>query len=279
MTESGSTDGVVPDEQPNREGDDTAQPRSAESFSLRDWLADNILLTIGGAMVVGGLISYLGFDPTIPRFWYVFGLSGVLLSPVGWIVGLKAKEFLIDPNNVWVADIDARHTDGALYRFPYSDYVEFDVVDGEVDQVTPNFAIAKNVDLEAGQMEGCWRGTLTDRELLTALEMVHICRGQLEDDAKIGFTLKNQLWSIVRAATADSVRKVVETFEAGSLPDGGDSLHTHVDAAIDQYDLERVVDDELPDVDLDPEKAEIDPDRMPDNTENPQTASAGGVDG
>ena len=276
MTESDTPDGVTPDEQPNHEGDGTHQ-QQPDSFSVVGFLADNILLTVGVSMLVGGLVMYLGIDFAIPRFWYVFGLSGVVLAPVGWIVGLKAKEFLIDPNNVWVVDIDARYTDGALYRFPYNDYREFDVVDGEVDQVTPNLAIAKEVDLEAGEMKGCWRGTLTDRELLSALEMIHVCRGQLEDDAKIGFTLKNQLWSIVRAATSDSVRKIVETFESGSLPDGGDSLHEHVDAAIDEYDLDQVIDDERPDVDLDPEEADIDPDRLPENTENPQTASAGGA--
>jgi hypothetical protein len=273
MTES-DTPGVVPDEQPNRKNDDTGRQRS-ESGSIRDWLADNLLLTIGAAMVVGGLVTFLGVDVAIPRFWYVFGLSAVVVSPVGWIVGLKAKEFLIDPNNIWVVDLDARYTDGALYRFPYSDYREFDVVDGEVDQVTPNLAIAKEVDIDAGEMRGCWRGTLTDRELLTALEMVHVCRGQLEDDARIGFTLKNRLWAVVRSATADSVRRIVETFEAGSLPDSGDSLHKHVDEAIDHHDVDQFVDD-LPDVDLDPEEAELDPEQWPDDIGNPQTASVGG---
>lgn len=273
MSESDTADGVVPDEQPNPESADDG--RESDSGTIRDLLADNLLLTLGAALLAGGLISYLGFDFTIPRFWYVFGLSGIVLSPVGWLVGLKAKEFLIDPNNIWVVDIDARKTDGALYRFPYSDYREFTVVDGEVDQVTPNLAIAKEIDLEAGEMRGCWRGTLTDRELLTALEMVQVCRGQLEDDARVGFTLKNRLWAIVRSATADSVRRIVETFEAGSLPDGGNSLHKHVDRAIENHDVEQFAED-IPDVNLDPEAAEVDPEQWPENLENPQTTSVGG---
>jgi DNA helicase-4 len=70
MSESDSPDGIAPDEQPSPKSGDADSPQSG-SGSIRGFLADNLLLTVGAALLAGGLVSYLGFDFTIPRFWYV----------------------------------------------------------------------------------------------------------------------------------------------------------------------------------------------------------------
>ena len=213
------------------------EPEPSNVELLLDFLDGRLKWLLVAFFLALAAYFYFDYEIEVPRFWYVFTLTGVFLIPLGYAVGQKVKSMLIDPNNMWVVDVEAQHMDGAIYRFPFRDFRDLDTVDGSIDQVTPNLAFAKNVDLEAGTLEGTWRGSLEDRELLRKLEAIEVCRGQLEDDAKIGFTLQTRFWSIVRGATRDTVLDVVATFEESTLPDSGQSLEKHVQQAVEKYDL------------------------------------------
>lgn len=222
---------------------------------------------------VGALVSFAGLDVTVPRWVKLFAVAFVGLSPAGYLTGKKVVSLLWSPNYVYLLDLDARYTDGALYRFPFEHFHELDTTRGALDEVTSNLYIGKNVDLEELTVEGTWRGTLTDRELLTALHKVDQCYGQLRDDAKTGFAWENNAFTILYNATRWGVRNVVKTFERGSLADEGEGLGEAVDDALDRYELEKQIEQLAEDTDLDPEEAERSPDDLDrDRDDDPDLA-------
>jgi len=220
------------------------------------------IIMVGAGL--GALLVFGGYDLGVPRWAKLFGVTFIVLSPAGYLVGQKVVSLLWSPNHIYLLDLDARYTDGAMYRFPFEHFHELEVTRGALDEVTSNLYIGKNVDLEEMTVQGTWRGTLTDRELLTALSKVDECYGQLRDDAKEGFTFKNKKFSIVYNAVRDGVLGVIETFEKGALPDEGESIGDAVDDALDRYDLENRVEDLAEDLDADPEALEEDPEEKYD---------------
>jgi hypothetical protein len=152
---------------------------------------------------------------------------------------------------VWLVELDATNPDvGGIARVPSEEYKQFSVVEGSLDWTSPNLAFATDVDLEAKELRGTWRGTLSDRELLTALHAVAEARGQLLDDAKRGFLVESQAWTIVRNATRRATRRVVEVFASGTLPERGEGLEAEIETAIETSGLDELLDDETRD-DLD----------------------------
>jgi hypothetical protein len=195
------------------------------------------VILVGAILLV--LAAYVTVDWSLPRPVEVFTFAFVLLLPVGYVVASYAVSLLWSPDYVYLLDIDAREIDGALFAFPRDSFQQMEVVDGDLDQLTPSLAIGKKVDLEAMTVKGTWRGTMSDRELLRALEKIDECRSQLEDDAKRGFAIETKAWSIIRNATRKAVLSVVDTFEAGTLPDDGDSIDDEIEAAIEKFDLDK----------------------------------------
>lgn len=179
------------------------------------------------------------YDLTIPRFWRILLFAAVVISPWGYFLGAKIRDWVFDPLVVYVVDLDASKIESALWRMPYDDYLDLEVKQGEIDQVAPSLAFAKNVDIDEMRAQGTWRGTLTDRELLRALHLVDECRGQLEEDAKKGFVFETVGWSIIRNGVKQTTRYVVETFSDGTLPDRGDGLEDAIEDALARYDLEK----------------------------------------
>jgi hypothetical protein len=209
---------------------------------------------------VGAIATFAGLDPTVPRWIKLMCVTALVLSPAGYFVGSYIVNLLWSPNYIFLLDLDARKTDGALYRFPFQQFQKLETTTGSLDELTPNLYIGKNVDLEELTVEGTWRGTLSDRELLTALHKVDQCYGQLREDAKEGFAWKNNAFMICYNAIRSGVRHVVETFESGTLPDEGEGLGNAVDDALDRYDLEEEIEDLAEDTNLDPAAAEGGPD-------------------
>ncbi|MFC6976525.1 hypothetical protein ACFQL1_20490 [Halomicroarcula sp. GCM10025709] len=76
---------------------------------------------------------------------------------------------------------------------------------------------------------------------MRALQAVEECRGQLEEDAKRGFAIESQAFTIVRNATRKAVFRIVETFEKGTLPDEGESITEEIDGAVERFGLERLI--------------------------------------
>jgi hypothetical protein len=218
---------------------------------LLDFVKHRFWSIVGLGLLVAGCAVVLGLDLEVPRYAKVFLLTMLFLSPFGYIVGKYVVGLLWNPNYIYLLDIDARYIDGALFRFPYEDFRALDVTDGELDQLTNRLYIAKAVDLEAGTVEGTWRGTLDDRELLRSLNKIEECRGRLEEDAKRGFSIETQAFTIIRNATRAATLSIVETFERGTLPDEGDAIGEEIEAALEQFDLDKQIrhiddDDETP---------------------------------
>jgi hypothetical protein len=223
-------------------GDSTDDaPELSRSSRFVAWLSDNLLL-VASVVGLGGFVltSMLGYE--FPRNLRVIGIAALLTMPfVGRPLGKHIKAMLWNPSYVWLVDLDARREDGAIYRMPAERFREWDVVDGQLDWLSPELAIGKNVDLEAQRVEGTWRGTASDRELLRAKEAIKEIRGQLEKDAQRGFAIESQAFVIIRNTTRRAVRSIVETFENGTMPDTGDGLNDEINSAISEFGITRKV--------------------------------------
>ncbi|TKX61125.1 hypothetical protein EXE48_08750 [Halorubrum sp. ASP1] len=225
-------------------------------LDLLDWLRARapqlVVLSIAAAIVA----MVAGFDISISRFWYIAGVTALLVTPLGWMTGSKVVSWLYNPSFVWLIDLDARVLEGGIYRLPPDDFREMDVLDDDefvnstydLTQLSPNLYVGKQVDLEDMTVVGTWRGTLDDRELTRALRAVHECRGQLQDDAQRGFILESSAFVVVRRATRNTVERIVELFEDGSLPDSGEGIERAVDQELKDFGLDDASDSDLSDL-------------------------------
>lgn len=232
----------------------TRVPRQSTLFTVFQFLVFVSPYLLAG---VGLLIVVVAqfFDITIPRPLQIAGLAAALVAPtVGRFVGTKAKDWLWDPNWIYVVDLDASVQRGAIYRWPSQQFRELEVTVGSLDWLSPNLVCAKNVDMVEGTLEGTWRGTFSDRDLLRAISVVYECRNSLEEDAKRGFAIETQAFGIVRRATQGVVRRLVDSFEDWTLPDQGEELTAEIETAIQQYGLEDRLDQITEDA---PEAAEL----------------------
>ncbi|WP_367175464.1 hypothetical protein [Haloarcula rubripromontorii] len=239
-------------------------PDHSRTYRAFRWLSENLLLLASGIGIgLFAIASILGYE--LPRNLRLIGLCALITIPlVGRPTGKKVRSLLWDPNYVWLVDIDARRMNGGIFRMPGQRFKEWSVEDGQLDWVSPNLAFGKNVDLEAQAVDGCWRGTLSDRELMRTLQAVEECRGQLEADAKRGFAIEAQAFTIIRNATRKAVLRIVSTFERGTLPDEGDGLTDEIESAIEQFGLDRKIrdteDDESPESDAPGVRVDLDQD-------------------
>ncbi|MDB9250042.1 hypothetical protein PN419_13715 [Halorubrum ezzemoulense] len=239
-----------------REKPDTKTEEKPRPLKFIDWLKTKIphLIAGGTLLVVAG--GVLGFDIEIPRFWKVAGLAGIFMVPVGLMTGKQVVGWLYNPSWVWLVDLDARVLDGGIYRLPLEDFRELEILDDDefinstydLTQLSPNLYVGKQVDLEDMTVVGTWRGTLDDRELTRALRAVHECRGQLQDDAQRGFILESSAFVVVRRATRNTVERIVELFEDGSLPDSGEGIERAVDQELKDFGLDDASDSDLSDL-------------------------------
>ena len=223
---------------------------------LMDWCRARAPQLVAISLVTAGVAILVGFDVSIPRFWYIAGVAAVLTLQLGWLTGSKVVDWLHHPSYVWLIDLDARVLDGGIYRLPPDDFRDLEVLDDdefknstyELTQLSPTLYVGKQIDLEDMTVVGTWRGTLDDRELTRALRAVHECRGQLQDDAQRGFILESSAFVVVRRATRNTVERVIELFEDGSLPDSGDGIDRAIDKELEAFGLDDGSDDDLADL-------------------------------
>jgi len=225
--------------------------------------------TIAGLALIGGaLIAFLGVDVSLPRRAKLAIVTAALLAPGGYMVGNYIVGLLWDPEYIYLIDLDARQTDGALFRFPYDQFTDLRVENGDLCELTPRLYTGKDASLEEMTVQGTWRGTMSDRELLRALNKIEECRGTLEDDAKKGFTLQTQAFTIVRQATRKAVLHIVDTFETGTLPDEGEGITQEVDAALEKFDLKTKLNEiEDTNTDIQPDEVAADTLDLEDDTD------------
>ena len=231
-------------------------PEKPLPLRAADWLRSKIpqLVALGSVVVIVSVI--FGFDIEVPRFWRVAGLAGVFMVPLGLLTGSKVVGWLYQPSYVWLVDLDARVRDGAIYRLPEDDFRDLTILDDDefvnhsydITQLSPSLYVGKQVDIEDLTVVGTWRGTLDDRELGRALRAVYECRGQLQDDAQKGFILESSAFVVVRRATRNTVERIVELFEDGSLPDSGEGIERAVDQELKDFGLDEASDSDLSDL-------------------------------
>ena len=231
-------------------------------LDLLDWSRARAPQLVALTLGVLGVSLIAGFDIAIPRWLRITAIAAVLTLPLGWMTGSKVVQWLHDPSYVWLVDLDALVLDGGIYRLPPDDFRELDVLDDDefvnpsydLTQLSPSLYVGKQVDLEDMTVVGTWRGTLDDRELTRALRAVHECRGQLQNDAQRGFILESSAFVVVRRATRNTVRRLVDVFEDGTLPDRGDAIEDAIDAELEDFGLDQQdggIDDLVDDDDLD----------------------------
>jgi len=232
------------------------RPEPPRAVKILDWLRAHLPELVGGSLLVGVIAAIVGFDLSVPRFWFIAGLAAAFMSPLGFLTGQKVVGWLYNPDWVYLIDLDARVLDGGIYRLPLDDFRELDVLDDDefvnstydLTQLSPNLYVGKQVDLEDMTVVGTWRGTLDDRELTRALRAVHECRGQLQADAQRGFILETSAFVVVRRATRNTVERIVELFEDGSLPDSGEGIDRAIDQELEDFGLDDASDSDLSDL-------------------------------
>lgn len=216
-------------------------PELSPTTKLLRWLSRNAWGIIAGVLAILAIVAWVGIDPNLQREHRLALVTLIAAIPIGWSTGGHVASKVNNQAWVFVVDVDARvPDDAALYEYPLMDFRRLDVIGGKLHRPSPLLAFGKDLDMEAGEIRGIWPGTLSDRELMIAIQKVRECREQLEEDAKRGFVLQTSAWVIVRRATQKAVNVVVDTFEKNTLPDQGEGINDAVDEALEEFGLDRL---------------------------------------
>jgi len=211
--------------------------------------------------------------PPLPRWAEVGAVASIAVIPIGWAAGVKV-DAATDPQYHYILDVEVPGSvgdRGALYELAEEDFRQFEVREDSLEDWSPHLHAAKGVHIdELYAEEGTWPASMSDRELMTAKAKLAELRGQLEEDAKKGFVLEANAFIMIRGAVQDGIRRIVETFEKGTLPDDGESLNDRIDETLDRFDLgeaqEAVRGDPLEELDFDLDDViDGDPDDLPDD--------------
>ncbi|KPN31508.1 hypothetical protein SY89_02255 [Halolamina pelagica] len=263
------------------------------SHLLLDFVKTRFWSLIGFALIVVGVLLYLGVDPSIPRYWTIFGAAFIASGlPAGFAVGTKVTSWLHNPREIWLVDLDARQVDGAIFRLSLDEFRDLQVtdedgnpdVDYDLTELTPNLYVGKQLDQEEGTVVGTWRGTLDDVELARSLAAVRRCRGELQDKAQRGFAIETAAPAIVSNALRGEIDSLMKTIEAGTLPDEGDAVTDAIEERLDDLGFDdhlgAIVDDLESDPETEPDDStgEFDIDLDLEEIEN-QKESGGDPDG
>ncbi|MDZ7729915.1 MAG: hypothetical protein U5K37_01220 [Natrialbaceae archaeon] len=185
---------------------------------LYEFVRTRFLSVVAVAAVLIGLAYALGLlqMPELSREVKLVGLAAFGFAGWSLFTGTMIAERLPDEPVVWFVDLDAREPhDAALWELSESDAEQLMSLEGEFDQVNPRLIFGKEFDRAELEARGTWAGTLPDRKLLAALHHVDVCRGQLEEDAKLGYAMRYVGWDVVRRATLDTVETVVRRSKTG----------------------------------------------------------------
>lgn len=207
-----------------------------------------------------GLLMWFGVTPGIPRAAKLVGLGFLLVgAPCGVAAGLRINMELPEPVFHYLLDFDvpARlDQEAALYELPESDYKDVDVLgEDPLEDWTNRLHAGKGVDIEELTVEeGTWPAAMSKRELMEKKSKISEARNQLEEDAKRGFAIRANAFSIVRAEVRDHMIAVVESFEELSLPDPEASIEDRINEHLENWaDLEDDADDVEDELDEDAE--------------------------
>lgn len=232
-------------EQPDDPREDTRDPGQLEK--LLTWSKRNarLVLLLGGGFlfVVAGLAAAL-LNVSLPwREVKIVGVALLVAVPWGHWLYHRARTLLVpDQYGTVLVELDAEDPEHGRVIGYRPGAFDVETEDGTaLDWTSPDLAFAKRVDLAEDGSDhavGTWRGSASGRELLRSLTKVREIRNLLEDDARRGFVLETSLFAVVRSATVDATKRVVDTFEDATLPDAGQGIEDAIDRSLDQFGLE-----------------------------------------
>jgi len=261
----------------------TDQKQNQTDQSRPAWLE----LVIAYRLFIGAILS-LALIGVIGYVW-INGVPEISIGTTGKVVlvslflAVPTGAILARPVVRWLYHKDSRylvvlglHDEAGVWELSPAAWSKLDVVEGELNHWqearVPLYG-ATEFDPDTLEARGTWRGSLPDRDLARSLIKVDEIRQVLEDDAKRGFAIETMSFTIVRNATRDAVKSVVKTFERGTLPDEGEAIGDRIDQAIERFDLEKTVENELPDGEFSENiRSQVDLEGVPDDAD--QEASA-----
>lgn len=208
------------------------------------------------AVVLLGL--WLDFLPPLPRWVQVVAVAAIPGGILGWFAGTKAATGE-EPQYHYLIDVEVPGSvgdKGALYELSEGDFRQLEVLEDSLEDWSPYLHAGKGVHIDDLVVEeGTWAASMSDRELMTAKAKLSQLRGQLEQDAKKGFVLEANAFIMIRSAVQSGIRRIVDTFEKGTLPDDGDALNDEIDETLEEFELssleESVQGDPLEELDFD----------------------------
>ena len=198
-------------------------------------------IQVGAFALLLAILSSMLLGVALPRWVRVgvpIGIAAYL--SVGRWVRNTVLELLPEKPHIFLIDLDSATTqaDSAVYRIPQDDWPQWSVRDGALDRVHPYLVFGRDVDLDAQQVTGTWRGSAPDRELEQTVRAIRQVREQLEADAKAGLEVEQNGWVIVRNGVVDALETVGQVFCSGTLPDEGEGIADAIDDALDQAGLD-----------------------------------------
>ena len=209
------------------------QPDDLRAILLRDRWKIIILVTVVG----GG--GYWYFDPTIPRPVRLFAIAFAAAAVLGYVPAIRIVDYLYRPSHTHLVDFDAETDRLRIWKLTPAQWRDLEVRNDEIYplQAAEPCWEGKNYDPEENTIDGTWRGSATDLELIESREAINDVRHQLEDMAKQSLTIRVKQSTLVRNAVSDIVMSFLSSYESETIYDG-EELQQQIDEAIEHWELE-----------------------------------------
>lgn len=172
--------------------------------------------------------------PDLPvRAVKLFAITFLIALAIGFPVARRIVDYLYTPDTQYLLDYNAETDEFGVWAFSPNEWKKLEVEEDthRLQAAEPVYE-ARNYNPETNRAEGTWRGSATDLELVEHREAVSEVRGDLEDLAKDGLSIRVKQSSIVRGAVQDVVMDFVADFESDTIY-SGDQIQNRVQSAID----------------------------------------------
>lgn len=203
------------------------------------WARRQFVRLIAVGYLGGGAYLFLEIgDGPRPRqakvAYLVFG-GTFLLS---WVPASRVVAWLRSVHRVWILELGDSETGVRLWSLTPGAWRDLEVVEGELQQLRCAVECYEVRSFDPDELEavGTWRASKTPLELARREEAIEDLRGDLEELAREGLTMRVRMSTLVRDATIQVVGTFVETFERGVIPDGEAIQEVVADALDDELD-------------------------------------------
>mgnify|MGYP006275913395 CR=1 FL=1 len=220
------------------------EPDTRSSRTWKDVLVEDRWRILSVLLVAGGVLVYLGYDLSVPRWLRLFLITAGIGVALGYAPASRLVAWLYRPGYTYLLDVDARTDEFAVWQLPPDTWRDLRVEDGELYQVKATVPAweCRGYDPEENVAVGTWRGSASDLELIEDRERIDEVRGVLEDLAKEGLTIRVKQSGIVRTAIRGIVMSFVEGFEKETLYEG-EQIEEAVEKALARWEFDGDRDD------------------------------------